>query len=139
VDIIMELYVQHIGLVAANATDYIARLNELFGCKEVKPRLIAPNIGQNSCLVELGQGSYCEIMEPNGEVGTVPKYLATHGEGFHHIGMYCSDPVELAKILEAAGARILGDPTTGGFFVHPKSTGGLLVEISSTKDLEREV
>ena len=135
----MELKIQHIGLCVKNIDEYVAKMDKVFGCKEVKNRLHIPQAGQTSALVEMGNGNYFELMEPMGEEGVVPKFLATKGEGFHHIGVYCDDPVALGKQLVENGIKILGDPASGGFFVAPKSAGGVLYEISSTKDLEREV
>ena len=133
----MVLKVQHIGICVKNIDEYIAKM-KICGAEEVKERLHSPEAGQTSSLVKMAD-SYFEFMEPLGEEGVVPKFLAKKGEGFHHIGVYCDDIMGLAKEFEAKGLRVLGDPSTGGFFSSPKETGGILYEFSNINDLEREV
>lgn len=133
----MELKVQHIGLCVKSIDEYMEKMDKLYGCKEIgKMRLRLPEAGQTSALIEMA-GMNFEFMEPIGEEGVVPKFLAKKGEGFHHIGIYCSDIPALAKVFEDLGLRVLGDPASGGFFSSPKETGGILYEFSNIKDTER--
>ncbi|MGI5971470.1 MAG: VOC family protein [Oscillospiraceae bacterium] len=133
----MELYIQHIGICVNDIDQYLEKLKTMCDAKEVgAKRLYIPQNGQISALVQVGENSFYELMGPLGDTGVVPKFLAKHGEGFHHIGMYCSDIMELAKRFEDAGLHIIGDPKKGNFFSHPKETGGILYEFSSRHDAD---
>ena len=136
----MELRIQHIAYVVENIDAYMEKLSKVFGeVKEVGGgRLHLPKAGQTSALINFA-GMNFEFMEPIGDEGVVPKFLANKGQGFHHIGVYCSDTVELAERFKAAGMKVLGDPASGGFFSSPKETGGILYEFSTTDDMKREV
>ena len=136
----MELRIQHIGYCVESIDAYMEQVSKTFGeVKEVGAgRLKLPKAGQTSALVNFA-GMNFELMEPIGEEGVVPKFLAKKGQGFHHIGVYCSDIMELAKRFEKAGMKILGDPAAGGFFSSPKETGGVLYEFSNIDDMKREL
>lgn len=134
----MELRIQHIGICVEDVDAYMKKLEGVLGAKEVANRLEIPEAGQVSALIEMA-GFNFEYMAPIGDEGVVPKFLAKRGEGFHHIGVYCSDTVALAKIFDSLGLRYLGDPASGGFFSSPKDSGGILYEFSNVEDLKREV
>lgn len=135
----MELRVQHIGICVESIDEYMKKVGAVLGAKEVGGgRLKIPAAGQTSALVEMAGINY-EFMEPIGTEGVVPKFLEKRGEGFHHIGVYCSDTVALAKIFDDLGLKYLGDPASGGFFSSPKSSGGILYEFSQIDDMKRDV
>ena len=76
-----------------------------------------------------------ELVEPLAPDTPVGRFLDRHGQGLHHIA-YCTEDLEseLAR-LDAAGMRLVDPaPRTGAHghrvaFVHPSSTGGVLVEL----------
>lgn len=76
-----------------------------------------------------------ELLEPTSEDSTVAKFLATRGEGLHHIALEADDAAAALKKAEEGGARLIDkEPRPGAHgtlvgFVHPKSTFGTLVEI----------
>ena len=81
-----------------------------------------------------------ELLEPLGENTTVGRFLERRGPGLHHIAYRTDDIVaELAR-LEAAGVRLIDSvPRPGAHghqvaFVHPSSTGGVLVELVQRHD-----
>ena len=82
------------------------------------------------------QGTQIELIHPlNGE-GPVAKYLDRRGGGLHHICFQTDDiHADMAR-LKDKGYRFLSDtPTPGAHntqvaFIHPKSAGGVLIELS---------
>ncbi len=76
-----------------------------------------------------------ELLEPLGEESTVARFLERNGPGLHHIAYRTEDcPAELARLVSAGYRAIDQEPRTGAFghqvaFLHPKSTGGVLVEL----------
>jgi len=76
-----------------------------------------------------------ELLEPVGEGAVVGRFLARRGEGLHHIALRCTDLDGMFARLKARGVRLASERIgvgAGGhryFFVHPSSTGGVLVEL----------
>jgi len=72
-----------------------------------------------------------EAAEPDSVIG---KFIATRGEGLHHVALRVPDLAATVERLRSAGARILNEPREGAgghlyVFVHPSSTGGVLLEL----------
>lgn len=124
--------ISHIGIAVNSIDDTVKLLADAFGAKELARQEI-PQMGQTSALVQVADGKY-EVMEPLGEKGTVQKFLAAHGEGFHHISLYSDDWETDIAALEAKG-MILSKASAGKMsvaFTNPKTTGGVLYEITNT-------
>ncbi len=83
--------------------------------------------------------SRIELLEPADESSTIAKFLAKRGEGLHHVALRTRDFTATLERLRASGARILNEPRTGAgghtyVFVHPESTGGVLLELIESKE-----
>ncbi|MCB0013736.1 MAG: methylmalonyl-CoA epimerase [Anaerolineales bacterium] len=90
-----------------------------------------------------------ELLQPIDDESGVARYLQKRGPGIHHICFEVEDIVETLDRLKAAGIPLIDEePTigTGGkkiAFIHPKGTGGVLVELyeltpeEPTRRLER--
>ncbi len=64
----------------------------------------------------------------------IAKFLEKRGEGLHHVALKVPDLSAAVERLRASGARLLNEPRTGAgghlyVFVHPASTGGVLLEL----------
>jgi methylmalonyl-CoA epimerase len=76
-----------------------------------------------------------ELLEPTEEESTIGRFLAKRGEGLHHIALHVEGIDEMFNRLKAEGVRLASDAVLVGagghryFFVHPASTGGVLLEI----------
>jgi methylmalonyl-CoA epimerase len=75
-----------------------------------------------------------ELLEPTEPDSVIGKFLNKRGEGLHHIAIRVSDLNASVERLRASGARLLNEPRTGAgghlyVFVHPSSTGGVLIEL----------
>jgi LAO/AO transport system kinase len=82
-----------------------------------------------------------ELLEPTAEDSVIGRYLAKHGEGVHHIAVRVPDIAAAMAAMRSAGVRLADEQIKTGagghryFFVHPKNTGGVLLEIvSSSKE-----
>ena len=81
--------------------------------------------------------SRVELLEPlPGDGGPVGAYLEKRGGGIHHVCVRVPDIRAALARLESAGAQVVGEAPRQGAggclvaFVHPKSTGGVLLELS---------
>jgi methylmalonyl-CoA epimerase len=80
------------------------------------------------------EGSRIELLEPAEADSPIGKFLEKRGEGLHHVAIKVPDLPAAVERLRASGARLLNDPRPGAgghlyVFVHPASTGGVLVEL----------
>jgi methylmalonyl-CoA/ethylmalonyl-CoA epimerase len=76
-----------------------------------------------------------ELLEPTSESGPVGRHLAKRGEGVHHLTFAVPD-LELAlERMRERGAEVIGGGPRAGAagtrvaFLHPRATGGVLVEL----------
>ena len=78
--------------------------------------------------------SEVELVKPTSDDSGVSKFLAERGGGMHHLCFEVDDFVEMMAMLKEKGVRLLNEepqvlPGRKMAFVHPKSTGGVLVEL----------
>ena len=79
-------------------------------------------------------GPRLELLEPAGADSPIGKFLEKRGEGLHHVALLVDDLAAAVARLTAAGARLLNEPRQGAgghlyVFIHPASTGGVLLEL----------
>jgi methylmalonyl-CoA epimerase len=75
-----------------------------------------------------------ELLEPATPDSVIGKFIEKRGEGLHHIAVRVRDLGAAVERLRASGARLLNEPRAGAgghlyVFVHPASTGGVLLEL----------
>ena len=128
--------INHIGIAVESIDETFATWQKAFGAV-MHGRDSAPEIGQNAALVSIGD-TYFELMEPCGENGPIPKFIAKKGEGVHHISIWCGDLDEDVKTFEEAGLTLLGRDDKGGF-LSPKGNHGILCEITNGYDPRKEI
>jgi methylmalonyl-CoA/ethylmalonyl-CoA epimerase len=79
--------------------------------------------------------SYVQLLRALGPDTPVGRFLAKRGEGVHHIGYRVDDVAATLARFREQGVRLMDEsPRTGSrgtmvAFVHPKSFGGVLVEL----------
>lgn len=78
--------------------------------------------------------SEVELVKPTNEDTGVAKFLAERGGGIHHLCLEVENIDEVLKELKARGIRLINEtplqlPGRKIAFVHPKSAGGVLVEL----------
>ncbi|MBS1853636.1 MAG: methylmalonyl-CoA epimerase [Acidobacteria bacterium] len=85
-------------------------------------------------MVPVGE-SRLELLEPTCEDSVIARFLAKRGEGLHHVCLRVPDlPAAVAR-LKQDGVRLVAEEIkigAGGHryvFVHPASTGGVLLEL----------
>ena len=80
-------------------------------------------------------GARIELLEPLSPDTAVGRHIERRGPGIHHIALRVDDVAAAMANLVAKGYRLTSDaPTPGAHgtrvaFVHPKSTGGVLLEL----------
>lgn len=88
--------------------------------------------GMDIVFIDVGSG-YLELLEPQSS-GPISRYLDQEGPGIHHIAFQTADITgALARAGKSGVSRIDETPREGAWgdevaFLHPKSTGGVLIE-----------
>jgi methylmalonyl-CoA/ethylmalonyl-CoA epimerase len=79
--------------------------------------------------------SRIELLEATSADSPISKFLAKRGPGIHHIALRVEDIRARLADLKSKGARLIDEePRTGAggclvAFIHPSSTGGVLIEL----------
>jgi methylmalonyl-CoA epimerase len=78
--------------------------------------------------------SRIELLEATGPDSVIAKFIDKRGEGLHHVAIKVPDLTSAVARLKSSGARLLNEPQRGAgghlyVFVHPSSTGGVLLEL----------
>lgn len=123
----------HVG-IAVRSIDEARRFYETLGLV-VEAIEEVPQEGVRVAFLACGD-THLELLEPTSEDSPIAKFLASRGPGVHHLCMATDAIRDDDARLRAAGMQVLRpEPTRGAGgcwvqFVHPKSTGGVLVELS---------
>ena len=76
-----------------------------------------------------------ELLEPTAADSPIARFLAKRGDGLHHVALKTSDLEAAVERLKRQGVRLVTDEIQVGaegyryVFVHPKSAGGVLIEL----------
>lgn len=78
--------------------------------------------------------SRIELLEPAAPDSPISTFLEKRGPGLHHVALRVPDLAAAVERLKSSGARLLNEPRHGAgghlyVFVHPASTGGVLLEL----------
>jgi LAO/AO transport system kinase len=127
-----EFAIDHLGVavksIEAALGFYAGQLGMLVAMRET-----VPHEEVNVAMLPVG-GPRIELLEPTDADSVIGRFLAKRGEGLHHLALRVPDLSATVERLRAAGARLVGEPQTGAgghryVFVHPGSTGGVLLEL----------
>ncbi len=125
--------VDHIG-IAVTSIDEAKGFYESLGLS-IETIEEVPHEGVRVAVIPCGN-SRVELLEPLGEDSPVQKFLDRRGPGIHHVCLATDDVDGDDARLRGAGVRLLREQPSAGAegatvqFVHPSSSGGVLVEIS---------
>ena len=124
----------HIGIAVKNLDNSSLVFSKLFGMNlDHKEEVAEQKV--KAMFFKIGEGGV-ELLEPTNPDSTIAKYIEKRGEGVHHLSFEVDDiDAEIARLKKEGFQMIDEKPRVGadGFkiaFLHPKSTNGVLVEIS---------
>lgn len=125
--------IEHIGIAVKD----LERSNDLFEKLLGKPHYKMEEVlseGVRTSFFEVGPNKV-ELLEATSAESPIAGFLEKKGEGIHHIAFAVADIVAEMKRLESEGFKLLSkEPKLGAdnklvAFVHPKTAGGVLVEL----------
>ncbi len=125
--------IDHIGIAVADAEKALAVFRDALGLEALGSEAVE---SQQLITHHLRVGeTELELLCPTAEDSPVGRFLAKRGEGIHHVALAVEDiERELPRLIER-GLKPLGDgPSIGAggkrvLFFHPKTTGGVLLEL----------
>lgn len=133
--------VDHIGIAVRSITE-ARKVYEAMGL-EVERIEEVPEEQVRVAFIACG-ATHLELLEPTSETSPIARFLETRGPGIHHVCLATGDIRGDDSRLRQAGLRLLRpEPTRGAGdcqvqFVHPKSTGGVLFELSQPPETRSE-
>jgi methylmalonyl-CoA epimerase len=128
----MDYKIDHLGIAVKSLTAAKA-IYEKLGL-QISPEETVAAEQVRLVMVPVGE-SRLELLEPTAESSTIAKFIAKRGEGLHHICLRVPDLPEAVNRLKSEGVRLVSDEIKTGagghryVFVHPASTGGVLLEL----------
>ena len=122
----------HIGIAIRSIAD-ARRLYEALGLRVVHEETVEHE-QVRTAMIPAGDARI-ELLEPTAPDSAIGRFLAKRGEGLHHIALHVDNISSALEDLKAQGVRLVSEDIQTGagghlyFFVHPSSTGGVLLEI----------
>src|SRR5688500_243094 len=124
--------ISHVGIALHSIADQMPFFRDVLGLNEAE---VADSDGARIEAVSAGE-VLVELMEPAAPDTPVGKFIARRGAGIHHICFSVDDLDAMLERCREAGIRLIDEvPRLGAegkriAFLHPSSTGGILVEIT---------
>jgi len=133
--------IHHVGIVVRRLADAYRFYRDTLGLPILREADL-PDQGVRAALLAAGD-SEIELLEPTDPGNGVSRYLASRGEGLHHV---CFDVPDVAAVLrDLAGRQVALLDTTprrglAGLigFLHPKACAGVLMELATPDEPEGE-
>lgn len=129
--------VSHVGIAVKSIEQSTDLFRKLFG-KGPAGSEDLPGSKVRTVMFELG-GTRIELTEGTDAESPIAKFIEKRGEGIHHISIKVEDIEGELIRLRNAGFQLVDEhprPGAGGSlvaFLHPKSTNGVLIELSQER------
>lgn len=124
--------IDHIAVCVSDIDESLARYKQLLGVAPTVRETVASQKTE-ACLLPIGE-SNIELISPAGNEG-LQKFLDKRGPGLHHIAVEIEGIEAALTLLKSLGVPLIDESPRAGArghkvaFVHPKATGGVLIEL----------
>jgi len=124
--------IDHVAICVPDIDAALPKYNEVLGLA-VSRREVVASQKTEAALLPVGETSI-ELIAPKGNAG-LEKFLAKRGAGLHHIAVEVEGIEDALALLASLGVPLIDtSPRIGArghkvAFVHPRATGGVLVEL----------
>ncbi len=128
----MARHINHVCIAVSDIEATIAFYQSVFGVGDAEIEEVEDQ-GVRASLIRVG-GSQVEFIQPTDPNGGVARFIERKGEGMHHICFEVDDIQRTLDGLDAEGVRLIDKTPREGLsgeiaFIHPRATGGVLVEL----------
>jgi methylmalonyl-CoA epimerase len=124
----------HIGVAVRDLNGAIGFYRDVLGLKLEGVHVLAER-RVRVAFFSISGGTRIELLEPIDNESTIAKFLASHGEGIHHLAVKVEDIEAVLEKFKQKGLTLIDEKPKAGAegkkiaFVHPKSTRGVLLEL----------
>ncbi|MBM3763014.1 MAG: methylmalonyl Co-A mutase-associated GTPase MeaB [Acidobacteria bacterium] len=124
--------IDHLGVAVQNIDEALGFYQGALGMGHATRETVE---GEKVHVAMLQAGeSRIELLEAMDETSTIAKFIAKRGPGIHHVAMRVRDLGAVVERIVREGGRVLNEPKIGAgghkyVFVHPATTGGVLLEL----------
>lgn len=129
----MLTQIDHVGIAVSDLGEAVERYRRTFGIEPVH-RERMDDQGVEEVLFAVGE-SFVQLLGALGPDTPVGRFLGKRGPGVHHVGYRVASVADALEHLRAEGIGLIDEAPRPGSrgttiaFVHPKDTGGVLVEL----------
>jgi len=130
--------IDHIGIAVKSLHDALPIYTDGLGLEEIVIEEI-PLQKVRVAMIPVGN-SRIELLEPTSPDSPIAKFIEKHGEGIHHISLEVTEIEKHISQLKDNNIQLTNDiPLPGAegtliTFLHPKSTRGVLIELSQESE-----
>jgi methylmalonyl-CoA epimerase len=124
--------IDHVAIAVENIDESLAKLTHVLGL-QAREREVVASQRTEAALLPIGD-SNLELIEPKGNDG-LRRFLDKRGPGLHHVAIEVEGIEEALALLKSLGVPLIDETPRAGArghkvaFVHPRATGGVLIEL----------
>lgn len=124
--------IDHTAIAVRDLDEALQRYYAVWGLKPTQ-RVMVPDQEVEVAFLPVGE-TQVELISPTSATTGVARFLERRGEGLHHVAFAVGDIRSELERLAGEGAELIDrEPRHGPHglvaFIHPRSTGGVLVEL----------
>ena len=126
--------INHLGIATKRIDEALKFWEDALGLKNVHTETVEDQ-KVRVAMLPIGETNI-ELLEPTSNDSPISKFLEKRGGGIHHIAVEVEDIKASLEKLKSEGARLIDEsPRIGAegclvAFVHPASSGGVLLELT---------
>ncbi|HEV7958975.1 MAG TPA: methylmalonyl-CoA epimerase [Acidimicrobiales bacterium] len=130
--------IDHVAIAVNDLDVAVAWYAQVCGALVVHREVVETD-GVEEALIRIAD-SYIQLLTPTRDDSPVAKYLASKGEGLHHVAYRVDDCAAALAAVKASGTRVIDDTPRPGSrntivaFIHPKAAFGTLIELVQERE-----
>lgn len=130
-----EIYLDHIAVATDNLEKSVS-IFEAMGINFSNEREVVSDQKVTTAFAKIDHRANLELLEPINQEGPIQSFIEKRGPGIHHLCFNVPDvTTAMLELKEKGFVFIYDEPKVGAHnclinFIHPKSTGGILIEVS---------
>ncbi len=134
----MIKHIDHIAIAVSDLEESLSFWRDALGLKVThRAKVLSQQV--DTAFFQIG-ASKIELVEPTTEDSGIARFVQKKGSSMHHIALGVEDLSSMIIELKSKGIHLLNDVPIDGaagkraIFIHPNSTGGVLLELYESVD-----
>jgi methylmalonyl-CoA/ethylmalonyl-CoA epimerase len=134
-NLLEDCYLDHVAIAVKDLEESVSVYTKL-GLSFDDKREVVEEQKVKTAFAHIDTHAHVELLEPTSDESAIQKFINKNGPGIHHLCFRVKDVVTKQNELTEQGFRFIYPEAVKGAggclvnFIHPKSTGGVLIEIS---------